>query len=1221
MNLISKTDCLVDINTPVLDAVKKASAICSVLLATAMMALGSAASADIGATHTSLVSEFASFNTPGVVDGRVEAIAVDGDTVFVGGTFTQIHDPLSDEIIDQPYLFAYSKSSGDIIREFDPILNNEVLALETTGDGTGVFAGGVFNSINGETNRRGIVKIADNGDRVPGFGARADALIKTLVRLDDTLYVGGNFTSISGTPVEHLAAVDTTTGAVRPELNLDFDGVISTDRTNGVQGVDDIDITSDGRLLLMFGNFSVIDGISRHRLALIELDGQARVSQWNTDIFDPQCASLWPVQLRGIDIAPDDTYFIVGTSGARQGLNPACDTITRFDIDDLTDTDVQPTWINFTGGDTVFEVVATEHAVYAGGHFRWLDNFNSTNARSGGPGSTDRLGLAAFDPLNGLTLRKWRSDRNPRGVGTFALIAEPEGLYIGDDTDFLNGTEHKKLKFLPITDEVIARPDAPTLPTTLVANNSLGVSGLNTSSFNGTTIGASVQLSNSEFGSATAAMFVGGQLFFANTLGEMRVRTLADDTLGSVAVVDLFGMTEDEWVLSQLGGMFFDYGLSRVYYTIRGDSRLFYRAFSPDGTFFGDRQVEAEQQGDILWGDVTSMDVIDGHLYFTRTDSSLYRADIDGADVISGTTVLISGPAIDGRSWDNSMLAFLGEGTVIDAGGNGVDAQIQFDSSGDSNGTGRFRQFEFPVVAGEPVELRLEWLDPDANLRLFVRDANDVLVASDTTGAGSPKFLTVPAGDGGTYTASVLVAAGSTAYSLLINPDEAGPEPRADFEFGSGGDQNEGRFQVFDFNVEAGELVEAQVIWEDPTAEVRLFLRDETNTSVARDTDGVGGTAMASAIAQTSGQWSVAVLIANGATRYDVLVDTSSDFVAPDPLADFEFSSSGTQESANGRFQSFEFDVVAGETIDAQLNWDDLGADVALFLRDENRTQVARNSTGIGSAALSVVATSTGTWSAAVSIREADGTVNYDLLVDTSTGDEPAVTVAITSQPTNVTVTEGDDASFSVTATGSGTLAYQWFADGSTIAGATGSTLTLSAVTLNDTGTDYSVEVTDNNGTVASDSATLTVEQATPPPEVTNIALNGTASQSSTGFNGAASRAIDGNTNGSYGNRSVTHTQNSAQPWWEVQLDGPSTIETITLFNRTDNCCTSRLSNYSVSIIDGNGTTVFSRDFTDPPDPSNTIDVGGIVGSMVRVQLNGTNALSLAEVQVLGYAQ
>jgi len=50
-------------------------------------------------------------------------------------------------------------------------------------------------------------------------------------------------------------------------------------------------------------------------------------------------------------------------------------------------------------------------------------------------------------------------------------------------------------------------------------------------------------------------------------------------------------------------------------------------------------------------------------------------------------------------------------------------------------------------------------------------------------------------------------------------------------------------------------------------------------------------------------------------------------------------------------------------------------------------------------------------------------------------------------------------------------------------------------------------------------------------------------------------------------------------------------------------------------------TQYFSQSFADAPDPSQLIQVGGVIGSKVRVQLNGTNALSLAEVQVMGYVQ
>lgn len=61
----------------------RSTAILASLLAATSFSVHDDATADIGAAHESLESEFASFNTPGLVDGRVEAIAIDGDTVYV----------------------------------------------------------------------------------------------------------------------------------------------------------------------------------------------------------------------------------------------------------------------------------------------------------------------------------------------------------------------------------------------------------------------------------------------------------------------------------------------------------------------------------------------------------------------------------------------------------------------------------------------------------------------------------------------------------------------------------------------------------------------------------------------------------------------------------------------------------------------------------------------------------------------------------------------------------------------------------------------------------------------------------------------------------------------------------------------------------------------------------------------------------------------------------
>jgi hypothetical protein len=86
----------------------------------------------------------------------------------------------------------------------------------------------------------------------------------------------------------------------------------------------------------------------------------------------------------------------------------------------------------------------------------------------------------------------------------------------------------------------------------------------------------------------------------------------------------------------------------------------------------------------------------------------------------------------------------------------------------------------------------------------------------------------------------------------------------------------------------------------------------------------------------------------------------------------------------------------------------------------------------------------------------------------------------IITQPVNQTVVAGQTATFSVTATGTGPLMYQWFVNGVAISGATSSTYTTPATTPGQTGSVYTVVVSNSVGSVTSMGATLTVTVITP---------------------------------------------------------------------------------------------------------------------------------------------
>jgi beta-galactosidase len=82
---------------------------------------------------------------------------------------------------------------------------------------------------------------------------------------------------------------------------------------------------------------------------------------------------------------------------------------------------------------------------------------------------------------------------------------------------------------------------------------------------------------------------------------------------------------------------------------------------------------------------------------------------------------------------------------------------------------------------------------------------------------------------------------------------------------------------------------------------------------------------------------------------------------------------------------------------------------------------------------------------------------------------------SITTQPASKTVAAGATATFSVVASGSGTLSYQWRKNGTAISGATSASYTTPATTSSDSGAQFTVAVSNAGGTVVSSAATLTV--------------------------------------------------------------------------------------------------------------------------------------------------
>jgi hypothetical protein len=419
-------------------------------VAAALAAVGASVAA---IQQNNVVTAVPSTATPNIVDGTAIAITRVGTKMIVGGSFTQVEDQGSNTAQSRPFILAFDSTNGQVDQTFVPSVNGEVWALQPGPTPDTVYVGGKFTTVNGVNHRDLVMLNTTDGSVVTSFAPPAfNGAVNTIAVTSTRVLVGGIFSTIGTSTRNGLASLDKNTGALDTFLTVSLAGHHSWNGSGAKAsvGASSMRVSPDGSKLVVIGNFKTADTLDRDQGVMIDLTGAtATVSNWETNTLKATCsANAFDSWVRDIDFSPDGSYFvIVGTGGPH--LGQACDSAMRYETN-ATGSGLTPTWIDFTGGDTLLSVAITGPAVYVGGHQRWLNNsFGTDSAKAG---AVARPGLGALDPLTGVPLT-WNPGRNPRGAGADVIFADSDGIYVGSDTDYIGNTHffRGKIAYFPLT--------------------------------------------------------------------------------------------------------------------------------------------------------------------------------------------------------------------------------------------------------------------------------------------------------------------------------------------------------------------------------------------------------------------------------------------------------------------------------------------------------------------------------------------------------------------------------------------------------------------------------------------------------------------------------------------------------------------------------------------------------------------------------------------------
>lgn len=172
------------------------------------------------------------------LDGDVRALASSGDgsRLYVAGEFSTVNGQ------NRPGIVSLDPATGEIDFSFDVNAPADATIFDIEVDGDLVYIGGQFSTLNGSFVARAARVKADTGAVDTSWQPRPNAQVEAISIPPDgsQIYLGGRFTSLDGVPARTMASVTTTDGAMIRDFAADTDsGCDSPDRQpNGIRSID-----------------------------------------------------------------------------------------------------------------------------------------------------------------------------------------------------------------------------------------------------------------------------------------------------------------------------------------------------------------------------------------------------------------------------------------------------------------------------------------------------------------------------------------------------------------------------------------------------------------------------------------------------------------------------------------------------------------------------------------------------------------------------------------------------------------------------------------------------------------------------------------------------------------------------------------------------------------------------------------------------------------------